>query len=83
MLSHAGRLKVLALLAEAEPRSVGELQQSTGLERTALSHQLRILKEARLVRVERDGRRKMYSLADHHVAHIVRDAIVHVAEEPG
>lgn len=80
-LSHPGRLQVLALLAEAEPRSASELQEATGLERTALSHQLRILKDARLVRTERDGRRRLYFLADHHVSHIVRDAILHVAED--
>ena len=81
VLSHPIRLAVVALLSEREPRTAGELQEETGLERTALSHQLRLLKEARLVVSERSGRRQLYRLADHHVAHIVRDAIAHVSEE--
>ncbi len=80
VLSHPSRLKVLALLAEQEPRSAGDLQTHTELERTALSHQLRILRDANLVSVERDGRRHLYRLSDHHVAHIVGDAIAHVQE---
>lgn len=80
VLSHPTRLAVLALLAEQGPRPAGELQELVELERTALSHQLRILREARLVIAERQGRRQLYRLADHHVAHIVRDAIAHVSE---
>lgn len=80
VLSHPIRLRVLALLSEHQPRTAGELQELVGLERTALSHQLRILREARLVCAERQGRRQLYQLADHHVAHIVRDAIAHVSE---
>lgn len=82
VLAHPGRLQVLALLAEREPRTAGELQEALGLERTALSHQLRVLKEARLVTADRDGRHQCYTLADHHVAHIVRDAVAHVSEVP-
>ncbi len=81
VLSHPQRLHVLTLLGERQPRSAGELQEHTGLERTALSHQLRILREARLVCTNRDGRRQLYSLVDRHVAHIVRDAMIHVAED--
>jgi len=79
-LSHPGRLGVLVALENSAPRSSGELQELLGIERTSLSHQLRVLKEAQLVTVEVQGRRRLYSLADHHVAHIVRDAIAHVQE---
>ncbi len=65
---------------KAEPRSAGELQEATGLERTSLSHQLRVLREARLVSRERDGRKQLYRLADQHIACIIRDAIDHVSE---
>lgn len=81
VLSHPIRLTVVALLSEREPRTADELQNETELERTALSHRLRLLKEARLVVAERLGRRQLYCLADHHVAHIVCDAIAHVSEE--
>ena len=82
VLSHPGRLQVLVLLTETESLGTAELQAATGLERTALSHQLRILREAHLLHVSREGRRRRYRLADHHVAHIVRDALAHVQEPP-
>ncbi len=82
VLSHPQRLRVLSLLSDGEPRSAGTLQEALGLERTAMSHQLRILRDARLVSATRDGRHQLYSLTDHHVAHIVGDAIAHVSEAP-
>lgn len=80
VLAHPGRLGILVLLGRTTERSVTELQDALGLERTLLQHQLRILRESQLVRVTRDGRHKRYALADHHVGHIVRDALAHVAE---
>ena len=46
-----------------------------------VSQHLRILRGARLVGVERQGREAVYSLADQHVAHIVADAVHHSKEE--
>lgn len=80
MLAHPGRLHTLMLLAEQEPRSAGELALATGMAQTAMSHQLRQLRDARLVLTERDGRHVLYRLADQHVARIVRDALEHVRE---
>ncbi len=79
-LAHPGRLRVLLLLAEREPRSAGDLAEATGLEQTALSHQLSELRRARLVEARREGRQQLYRLADHHVAHIVADALAHAGE---
>jgi len=45
-----------------------------------MSHHLRVLRDARLVRTERRGKHVIYRLHDHHVAHIVEDAISHVIE---
>ena len=47
-----------------------------------VSQHLRILRGARLVGVERHGREAVYSLTDHHVAHIVVDAVNHSKETP-
>lgn len=80
VLGHPARFRVVALLLDAEPRPVGDFVDATGLERTAMSHQLRVLREARLVTATRSGRQQLYRLADHHVAHIVRDALAHVEE---
>ena len=79
-LSHPARLHIVALLTESSPQTASELQAQVGLERTSLSHQLRVLRDARLVKRTRDGRTQRYELADHHVAHIVTDAIKHVSE---
>jgi len=80
VLGHAGRLHTLLLLSERQPRTAGELSEATGLEQTSMSHQLRLLREARLVKAHREGRHVYYRLADEHVAQIVRDAGAHVLE---
>jgi ArsR family transcriptional regulator len=61
--------------------TAGELQERLGVEASALSHHLRLLREARLVKAEARGRHRVYELDDPHVAHIVEDALRHVAEE--
>ena len=45
-----------------------------------MSHQLRTLREARLVKSDRSGKQRLYSLHDRHVIHIVEDAWTHAAE---
>ena len=77
---HPSRLLVLVALARRGPMSAGELQELAGTEQTAMSHQLRALKRAHLVVSERRGRHMIYQLVDHHVAHIVEDALTHAAE---
>lgn len=62
----ASRLRLLWALIEGE-RTVEELTEETGLTQSATSQQLRVLREARLVKVRRDGRHAIYSLYDHHV----------------
>lgn len=79
-LAHPVRLDVLLLLEELGEATVTTLQERIGVEQSALSHQLRALRQANLARGERRGRHVVYRLADHHVAHIVRDALLHVRE---
>jgi len=78
--AHPVRLRVLIALDRRGPLSAGELQAIAGVEQSAMSHQLHKLRAARLVDAERRGRRMIYRLHDHHVAHIVRDALLHVSE---
>jgi DNA-binding transcriptional ArsR family regulator len=78
-IAHPARLTALLELAQGT-RSVTELQAAIGLSQTATSHQLRVLREAHLVTTTRAGRRVLYALADHHVAHIVQDALIHASE---
>lgn len=80
VLAHPMRLQLLVALSRRGPLSAGELQQLVGGEQSAVSHQLATLRRARLVIAEPNGRQRVYSLADHHVAHIVEDALAHANE---
>ncbi|MGE0321986.1 MAG: ArsR/SmtB family transcription factor [Polyangiaceae bacterium] len=79
-MAHPARLRVLLALSRRGPQSAGALAELCGLEQSAASHQLRVLRDARLVAAERDGKRIIYRLADDHVAQIVEDALAHAAE---
>lgn len=66
----ASRLRLLWAMLEQE-RTVEELVTATGLAPSAASQQLRILRQARLVAVQRHGRHAYYRLHDHHVADLL------------
>jgi len=66
----ASRLRLLFALAQAE-RTVEDLAEAAGLEMSATSHQLRILRSLRLVRVRRQGRYAHYAVHDHHVTELL------------
>ena len=64
--------------------SVGDIADRVGVSSSLVSHHLRLLRAARLVRSERRGRHVFYGAADHHVQAIVRDMVDHVGEpDPG
>ena len=54
-----------------------------GMTQSAVSHQLRVLKQARLIKARRDGKTVFYSLADDHVATLLRQGMEHVCEGSG
>jgi DNA-binding transcriptional ArsR family regulator len=76
-LAAPSRLMILAELRE-QSRSVSELVAAVGMEQSAVSHQLRLLRDAGLVVGERQGRRVVYSLYDEHVASLIDQAVWHV-----
>ncbi len=65
---------------DAGPRCVHELVDALDAPQPLVSQHLRVLRSAGVVTGERRGREVMYSLADHHVAHIVTDAVSHAKE---
>jgi len=67
---------------DAGPRCVHELVDALGVTQPLVSQHLRILRQSRLIVGQRRGRETAYALADHHVAHIVLDAINHAEEAP-
>jgi ArsR family transcriptional regulator, nickel/cobalt-responsive transcriptional repressor len=76
-LATPSRLRILARLYEG-PASVGEISEAVGMDGSAVSHQLRILRHLGLVSGERDGRRVNYSLHDEHVGQLIEQAMSHV-----
>ena len=73
------RIKILCVLFEGE-KCVQEITDATGASQSAVSHQLRILKQARLVRARRQGKQVCYCLADDHVKTILGMAKEHLEE---
>ncbi len=75
-LATPSRLLILDRLREA-PASVGELAEAVGMEQSAVSHQLRLLRHLGLVEGSRRGRSISYALYDEHVAALLDQAIYH------
>ena len=59
---------------------INEIAENLGASQSAVSHQLRILKQAHLVKFRRDGRNIHYSLADDHVLTILDQGLTHICE---
>jgi DNA-binding transcriptional ArsR family regulator len=76
-LATASRVRILGQL-HAGPRAVGELAEAVGMEPSAVSHQLRLLRHLGLVVGKREGRRVLYELHDDHVGQMLEQAISHV-----
>lgn len=79
IFSDSTRVKILCSLFESE-LSVTEITEATGVSQTAVSHQLRILKQNHLVKYKRDGKQIIYSLSDEHVKTIINCGIEHIEE---
>jgi ArsR family transcriptional regulator, nickel/cobalt-responsive transcriptional repressor len=76
-LSTPSRLRILGRL-HAGPCPVNELATAVGMEASAVSHQLRVLRHLGLVVGRRHGRRIVYDLHDEHVGELLEQAISHV-----
>ncbi|MBQ3304861.1 MAG: helix-turn-helix transcriptional regulator [Clostridia bacterium] len=73
------RIRILYVLFEAE-MCVCDIAEILNMTQSAISHQLRVLKQARLVRNRRDGKQIYYSLADDHVRTIIGQGMDHIEE---
>jgi DNA-binding transcriptional ArsR family regulator len=76
-LATPSRLLILGQLRDS-PSSVGDLAAAIGMERSAVSHQLRVLRHLGLVIGDRRGRSVVYSLYDSHVADLLDQAVSHI-----
>ncbi len=74
------RIRILFVLFEAEV-CVCDLAEALHMTQSAISHQLRILKQSRLVKSRREGKSVFYSLADAHVRSIIAQGREHIEED--
>lgn len=73
------RVKILYSLFEQE-MCVCDISALLNMTQSAISHQLRVLKQARLVKFRREGKVIYYSLDDEHIKHIFNEGLNHVLE---
>ena len=74
------RIRILYALS-VEELCVQDIADRLSMTQSAISHQLRVLKQMSLVKFRRDGKKIFYSLADSHVATIMNQGLEHVTEE--
>jgi ArsR family transcriptional regulator, lead/cadmium/zinc/bismuth-responsive transcriptional repressor len=74
------RIRIMCALFENE-LCVCDISEILGMGQSAISHQLRLLRTAHLVRVRRDGKSAFYSLDDDHVRLIFEQGLNHIKEE--
>lgn len=74
------RMRILWVLFSSE-KCVAEISNSLKMSQSAISHQLKVLKEARLVRSRRDGKNTFYALGDEHIENIIEQVLIHINEQ--
>ena len=79
VLGDPTRVRILDVLSRAEV-CVQDLATALGLSESAVSHQLRLLRSARIVRARRAGRNVFYALDDHHVLALFEEGLKHAQE---
>ena len=79
VISDQTRLSILYLL-KGKSCSVSEIVEALAMEQSAISHQLRILKDSRLVRSKREGKSMIYQLDDEHIFDILDQVHIHINE---
>lgn len=73
------RIRILYALMEQE-RCVADIATAVNVSQSAVSHQLRILKQAHLVKFQREGKQVVYSLSDDHVYSMLSQGLTHICE---
>jgi DNA-binding transcriptional ArsR family regulator len=82
VLGDPTRLKICMFLGQAE-LCVCDLSMMLNVSESAVSHQLRLLRSLRLVKYRREGKMAFYTLADEHVAALIRQGLDHAEEKEG
>ena len=79
LLGDASRLRIVITCLDA-PVTVGDIAERLSLSPSLVSHHLRLLRAARVVRATRQGRNVFYIAADQHIRTVITDMLEHVAE---
>ncbi|MER2063135.1 MAG: metalloregulator ArsR/SmtB family transcription factor, partial [Alkalibacterium sp.] len=79
-LSDSTRLTIVYQLTLRE-MNVTAIAQKLAMEQSTISHQLKILKAARLVKSRREGKTRIYSISDEHVRELIDQVMSHVQEK--
>ena len=74
------RVHILSLLMAKEELCVTQIAEEVEISQSAVSHQLRLLKQMHLIKFRREGKNILYSLADEHVKTILQMGLEHVME---
>lgn len=74
------RIRILWALFDKE-LCVYDIADELNMSQSAISHQLRTLKQARLIKARRDGKNAFYSLDDDHVKRIIEQVLIHINEK--
>lgn len=79
MLSDPTRVRILSVLLDHPELNVGALVECLGMSESAISHQLRGLRQMHIVRARKEGRQVYYALDDEHVAALFQQGVNHVS----
>lgn len=79
LLGDTSRLRIVLACLEA-PIAVSDIAGSLDLSSSLVSHHLRLLKAARVVKSERQGKQIFYEVADHHISGLLTNMLEHIAE---
>ncbi len=79
LLGDPTRLRIVLACLEL-PTAVGDIAMTLGLSSSLVSHHLRLLRAARIVKAERQGKQVFYSAADAHISGVLTDMLEHIAE---
>jgi DNA-binding transcriptional ArsR family regulator len=79
LLGDATRLRIV-IACLAQPTAVGDIAGTLALSSSLVSHHLRLLRAARIVKAERQGKQVFYSAADAHISGLLANMFEHIAE---
>ena len=82
IMGDPSRLAIILACLES-PIAVSDVAARTGLSANLVSHHLRLLRAARILRAERRGKQVFYAAADDHIRRTIGDMVAHVGEPPG